>query len=62
MPRVLVQDLIERLRKELSGNFEHAMISLLLTPAEFDAKVPATAIVRESMCALELELHCKSLT
>ena len=33
---IIEQDLIEHVRSEISGDFEHAITSLMQTPAEFD--------------------------
>ena len=42
--RVHLQDLIENLKSELSGDFEKVMVGLVMTPLEYDAHELKSAI------------------
>ena len=55
---VHLQDLIDDLKSELSGDFEKVMVGLIMTPTQYDAHELKSAIKVRTAVAINLAFRC----
>ena len=59
---VHLQDLIDDLKSELSGDFEKVMVGLIMTPTQYDAHELKSAIKVRTAVAINLAFRCTCYT
>jgi len=55
----VIQDLIQDLKSELSGNFAKTILGLMMTPAEFDAFELRNAMKVSTVRTVYMQTYCK---